>query len=79
MDINALIQDAASFSATLTSRLKEIDAVADEMVAKVESMKKEMISRKEVNYYYYHYDKFYFMTLKHQFQHVSSSSLNNFF
>ena len=42
-------QDAANFSATLTTRLKEIDAVADEMVAKVESMKKEMITRKEVN------------------------------
>ena len=44
------MKDAANFSATLTSRLKEIDAVADEMVAKVESMKKEMISRKEVNF-----------------------------
>ena len=43
------VQDAANFSATLTTRLKEIDAVADEMVAKVESMKKEMITRKEVN------------------------------
>jgi len=42
-------KDAANFSATLTSRLKEIDAVADEMVAKVESMKKEMISRKEMD------------------------------
>ena len=57
---NVQIQDAASFSATLTSRLKEIDAVADEMVAKVESMKKEMISRKEVNYYYHVVFLFFF-------------------
>ena len=42
------IQETSDFTQNLCSRLKDIDAVADEMVAKVENMKKEMISRKEV-------------------------------
>lgn len=41
-------QETSDFTQNLCSRLKDIDAVADEMVSKVENMKKEMISRKEV-------------------------------
>ena len=43
-----LFQETSDFTQNLCSRLKDIDAVADEMVSKVENMKKEMISRKEV-------------------------------
>ena len=43
-----VFQETSDFTQNLCSRLKDIDAVADEMVSKVENMKKEMISRKEV-------------------------------
>ena len=43
-----IFQETSDFTQNLCSRLKDIDAVADEMVSKVENMKKEMISRKEV-------------------------------
>lgn len=42
-------KETSDFTQNLCSRLKDIDAVADEMVSKVENMKKEMISRKEMD------------------------------
>jgi recombinational DNA repair ATPase RecF len=43
-----LLQDVFNYSEKLHRRLQDIDSVADEMVKKVQNMKKEMKTRKEV-------------------------------